>query len=127
MNCPNCNEVLISVERNRIEVEYCIKCKGFSLDADEWYLIKRELKLPFLVDDLMNINPSINNFGEKPKKCPKCGEFMEKINLGGLVLDRCINRHGVWFDAGELAEYFNKHKTDEKNETISFLGETFYK
>ena len=127
MNCPNCDEILIALEKNNIEVEYCIKCKEFFLDADEWYLVKHELKLPFLIDDLMNINPSSNTFKEKPKKCPKCGEYMEKVEIDGLVLDRCINRHGIWFEAGELSEHFNKHKEGAKNEAVSFFGETFYR
>ena len=127
MNCPNCDKILIAVEKNNIEVEYCINCKGFFLDADEWYLIKHELKLPFLIDDLMNVNPAKDNCNEKPKTCPKCNQVMEKINLDGLIADRCINRHGAWFEAGELAAYFNKRAEGSKNETVSFLGETFYK
>ncbi len=126
MNCPNCDEILIAVEKNNIEVEYCIKCKGIFLDADEWYLIKNELKLPFLVDDLMNINPCKDNCNEKPKVCPKCNQVMEKVKMGNLVLDRCPNRHGVWFEAGELSEYLNKN-AKEKNETVSFLGEILYR
>ena len=123
MHCPNCNEILISVEKNNIEVEYCIKCKGFFLDIDEWYLIKHELKLPFVIEDLMNLNPVMKNVADKPKKCPHCNNVMEKINLDGLILDRCVNRHGIWFDKGELAQYFNRHAEENKNETVSFLGE----
>jgi len=127
VNCPNCNEILISVERNNVEVEYCLSCGGFFLDADEWYLIKHELKLPFEIEDLMNLNPVMRPVKDKAKKCPKCGDYMEKIDLDGVILDRCVSRHGVWFDKGELQEYFNKNKEGACNETVQFLGETLIK
>ncbi len=127
MNCPVCGDVLITVERNNVEVEYCLNCNGFFLDSDEWYLIKHELKLPFVLEDLMRLNPVPATEGEKIKKCPHCNEVMEKIDLSGLILDRCVKRHGVWFDKGELAEYLNKYKEGECSETVAFLGETFVK
>jgi len=35
-------------------------------------------------------------------ECPKCGHGMEEVSYGGDVLiDRCTNCHGLWFDQGE--------------------------
>ncbi|MEM9254024.1 MAG: zf-TFIIB domain-containing protein [Pseudomonadota bacterium] len=35
-------------------------------------------------------------------KCPKCGHGMEEVSYGGdLVIDRCTNCGGLWFDHGE--------------------------
>lgn len=129
MNCPKCNSVLIEVERNNIELEYCLDCNGFFLNIGEWNLIKEELNLPFKLTDIMNIPPSsIADVKEKARYCPYCNQVMEKVNIEGLILDRCINRHGVWFDKNELSEFINKQKENGiKNETISFLGENFIK
>ncbi len=123
MDCPNCNSVLIKVERKNIEFEYCPECGGFFLDADEWYVVKCEFDLTSKIDDIMRVN-SLTKIEEKAKNCPICNDRMEKINLGGLVLDRCVRQHGVWFDKGELSDFINKN-AEQKNETIKFLGETF--
>lgn len=128
MKCPKCNNVLITVERNDIELEYCPECGGFWLDADEWTLIKENFEIPFEIVDLMKLNPvSLSVAGEDARYCPVCVSRMEKISLGGLILDRCVNRHGVWFDKGELSEYINKNSDVKQNETITFLGEKFIK
>lgn len=128
MKCPNCNQVLISVERNKIEFEYCDDCGGFFLDVDEWYLIKNNFNIPFEITDIMQLPAiSLADAKEGAKLCPHCGERMEKINLDGLILDRCITRHGVWFDKGELSEYINKNADSTSSDTVSFLGENFIK
>lgn len=31
-------------------------------------------------------------------KCPKCAGEMEKIDYEGVVIDRCGNCRGIWFD-----------------------------
>lgn len=30
--------------------------------------------------------------------CPKCGAYMEQIDLAGVAIDRCTNCAGLWFD-----------------------------
>jgi hypothetical protein len=34
--------------------------------------------------------------------CPKCGHKMEEVKYLGILLDRCSECHGVYFDKGEL-------------------------
>lgn len=35
-------------------------------------------------------------------ECPKCGHGMDEISYGGdLLIDRCTNCQGLWFDQGE--------------------------
>ena len=38
-----------------------------------------------------------------PLPCPDCTEPMEPLLAFGVSLDVCKKRHGVWFDANELA------------------------
>lgn len=33
--------------------------------------------------------------------CPKCQSRMEKVEFGGVEVDRCDGCRGIWFDAGE--------------------------
>jgi Zn-finger nucleic acid-binding protein len=35
MKCPNCNESLLMMERNQIEIDYCPSCRGVWLDRGE--------------------------------------------------------------------------------------------
>ena len=36
-------------------------------------------------------------------ECPKCGHGMDEISYGGdLLIDRCTNCEGIWFDEGEV-------------------------
>lgn len=35
-------------------------------------------------------------------ECPKCGHGMDEISYGSdLLIDRCTNCQGIWFDQGE--------------------------
>ena len=45
----------------------------------------------------MEYNPEIHSI-----ECPKCGHGMTEITYGGdVVIDRCTNCEGLWFDTGE--------------------------
>ena len=122
MNCPNCDAELIVVERDKIELDWCPKCFGFWFDADEWQLlcIKEKEHDPFCQEAVKS--------AEKSRKCPVCGKTMEKINIEGILLDRCPNFHGIWFDKGEVSSLVNKatSSTQESEKiTVNFLGEVF--
>ena len=36
--------------------------------------------------------------------CPKCGHQLAELDYKGIKIDRCMNCHGVWLDAGELEQ-----------------------
>ena len=36
------------------------------------------------------------------KKCPKCGADLEETKMGALLVDKCKDCGGVFFDSGEL-------------------------
>ncbi len=37
-------------------------------------------------------------------QCPKCHHGMEEVAHGGVVIDRCTNCLGLWFDEGEARQ-----------------------
>jgi Zn-finger nucleic acid-binding protein len=48
-------------------------------------------------------------------KCPKCAHDMEEVSVGDIVIDRCVNCKGLWFDADEahrLKQMPDSHKVD---------------
>ena len=51
---------------------------------------------------------------------------MEKVEFesSGIILDRCTNNHGLWFDNGELKSLL-KTSADSNNKMIDLLKEMF--
>ena len=56
---------------------------------------------------------------------------MNKVLMGEnppVVIDACANRHGLWFDAGELGQVVSQHlkRGDaDRKDVVAFLGELF--
>ena len=100
MDCPVCKKPLIVVERNNVELDYCIACKGFWFDEGELQLLIKQFNLNF--DVSLMAKPQKGVAAEKPYKCPRCDKDMEKVFMGYTLLDRCVDGHGIWFNAGEL-------------------------
>jgi uncharacterized protein len=46
-------------------------------------------------------------------KCPKCDGTLHASNFENIVIDVCDSCHGVWLDAGELAQI--THRDEEKS------------
>ncbi len=42
-------------------------------------------------------------------KCLQCDTLMHEEPHSGIVLDRCPNCHGVWFDYDEVNQYLQSH------------------
>ena len=118
---------MIVVERDKVELDYCLECNGFWFDNTEWDLLVERLDLrgnrPS--EDLYAIPKALVNEGLK--KCPCCNTVMEKFLAYSIILDRCPNHHGVWFDKGEVSRLFNKDSIKLDGTPIEYLGEIFYK
>ena len=101
MICPACREEMIVAEYGKIELDICSHCDGVWFDAEELSLLLGTLHL-----DLDGLGrPAAKKTAEAVRKCPYCRKKMQKIVLGpshGVMIDRCIKGHGLWFDGGEL-------------------------
>jgi uncharacterized protein len=64
MKCPNCNETLLMMERNQIEIDYCPSCRGVWLDKGELD------KMLEAVQDPSNEPPGHQSFGKPGKYDP---------------------------------------------------------
>ncbi len=126
MKCPVCKVALIVVERHKIELDYCISCKGFWFDRGELNLLSETLGLD-LIKELQTTQ--VNESSEKLRDCPLCDNKMDKIKLGqntNVVIDKCPQGQGMWFDGGELSRIANQNKeiiNSGNKEMINFLGE----
>jgi Zn-finger nucleic acid-binding protein len=118
MICPVCKQMMIVLELEKLEIDYCPECGGIWLDSGE---------LELLFDNLSAGNeypePFIHqkNVKEKSRRCPKCSKKMEKITSGNKVLiDRCRKGHGLWFDKDELQNII-RYEYSENNAVIPDL------
>ena len=122
MNCPACKNPMVILELNQVEIDYCTSCKGIWLDRGELDLIfssadKKEIAKSFSVK---------NDFDEIKRRCPICKKKMDKVEFEntGIIIDRCSDDHGVWFDSGELKSIL-KTAEEQNSRIINMLKEMF--
>jgi len=133
MKCPVCNSLMIVVEHEKIELDYCLNCSGVWFDAEELELLLETMELEGTSLSLDNIltSPDVQS-SEKKRKCPICNQKMKKTTIGQqIIIDVCRQGHGLWFDNGEvnhlirlLAEK-SPEKPGSQQQIISFVGEVF--
>jgi Zn-finger nucleic acid-binding protein len=126
MDCPVCNNAMITLELQNVEIDYCIDCGGIWLDAGELELLLGE---PEKAGQLLNSFKTNPESAEKIRKCPICYKKMQKVIVGSskptLLIDKCRKGDGLWFDKGELNDIFDRAKLDKDNKIQKLLTEIF--
>jgi Zn-finger nucleic acid-binding protein len=123
MDCPVDKNPMIILELNEVEIDYCPSCSGIWLDAGELEILfenqaEREKIISSFLVDMENT--------EKQFKCPICRRKMDKIFVGEkkeLLIDKCPNDDGLWFDRGELKAVLKMG--DKDNKVAELLNEIF--
>ena len=135
MKCPACNNLMIVVEHEKIELDYCLICSGVWFDADELELLLESMQLEgtgLALDNILT-SPEIRST-EKKRSCPICGRKMKKATVGHepeVIIDACSWGDGLWFDSGEvgllITQLFDKpsEESDSQRRIVTFLGEVF--
>ena len=126
MDCPVCDNPMITLELNEVEIDHCLDCGGIWLDAGE---------LESLLDDAAKANQLLRSFqtrpqsAEKPRKCPICAKKMTKIAAGHTapapLIDKCPRNDGLWFDKGELQNILERAELDPDHKIRQLLGDIF--
>lgn len=122
MNCPACNEPLITLEHELVEVDYCAACGGVWLDAGELELLYGDARQCALCLS----GGEAREAGEK-RRCPRCGRRMRAERSTGprpVTFDRCPQGDGLWLDHGELEAILEGAELKDP-EVERFLKETF--
>jgi len=135
MKCPTCHNLMIVVEHENIELDYCPDCSGVWFDAGELELLLEATQLEgtsLALDDILSSPESSST--EKKRKCPICGQRMKKATVGhkpAVLIDACPRGDGLWFDKGEVGQLITQlpskpsEKSDAQERIINFLGEVF--
>ena len=135
MKCPACSNLMIVVEHENIELDYCVDCSGVWFDAGELELLLETMQLEgsSLSLDSILTSPEARS-AEKKRKCPICRQNMKKATVGHepeVLIDACQRGDGLWFDKGEVGQLITQlpdkpsEETDSQGRVITFLGEVF--
>jgi len=125
--------MMIVVEHEHIELDFCPDCAGVWFDAGELELLLETMQLEKSILSLDNIltSPEAKST-EKKRKCPICRKKMKKATVGHdpeVQIDVCSRGDGLWFDAGEVGQLITQassvEESDSQGRVITFLGEVF--
>lgn len=133
MKCPACKSLMIVVEHEKIELDWCPRCSGVWFDRGELELLCDAMQVEenaFALDDIFS-RPEPKT-AEKRRHCPICGKKMRKVTLGHapeVLVDACGRGDGLWFDKGEVVRLISQAApaagTDSHGRIVTFLGEVF--
>ena len=135
MICPTCHNVTIVVEQEKIELDYCTDCSGVWFDSGELELMLELVGLEgssLTVTDMLSFPEAKTT--EKKRKCPICNQKMKKVTIGRephILIDVCLEEHGLWFDGGEVNELITQYvekapaESDSQGRILAFLRNTF--
>lgn len=126
MDCPVCESAMITLELNDVEIDFCCDCNGIWLDGGEIELLIADAQQ---TQNLFNSFKIEKNIAEKPRKCPICLKKMQKISVSQaqnpLIIDKCSENHGLWFDKGELEEIISIGQFDNQKKIQTILNDMF--
>ena len=121
MNCPKCGNQLEQIKINGAEINRCVNCGGIWFDKDELKIVRdhRDKNLSWLEFDLWNDKDKLTVSG-KSINCPRDGKPLFKIKCGNtdVMVDICLECHGVWLDKDELDKIILELKEKINVETI---------
>lgn len=125
MNCPLCDKPMIVLELNEVEVDHCLTCRGTWLDAGELELLLDGAENKERLLAALDVDASTD---EAPRRCPICNKKMRKVRSGPderVVIDKCKNNDGLWFDHGELREIIASGDFPGEHQVFELLKDVF--
>ncbi|MBU1889834.1 MAG: zf-TFIIB domain-containing protein [Candidatus Omnitrophica bacterium] len=125
---------MIVLELDEVEIDHCISCGGIWLDGGELELL---LETSTEKDKLLTSFQIDKDTKEKARDCPICLKRMDKV-LGGIpdcrssagrdnkvLMDKCRQNDGIWFDLGELEQIIKMGSFDKGNKVLNLLKDMF--
>lgn len=118
---------MVVLELDEVEIDHCVSCGGIWLDGGELELLlgtsteKDKFLISFQAD---------KNTKEKKRNCPICLKRMDKVLYGQdkkILIDKCRQNDGLWFDLGELDEIIKMGNFDKENKVLNLLRDMFKK
>ncbi|MDP6044180.1 MAG: zf-TFIIB domain-containing protein [Phycisphaerae bacterium] len=120
MNCPKCDHPTEPVVFGDIEVDRCTHCKGIWFDMLEAEHLKDLDKSETIDIGDVVVGKGFNKIDQI--NCPKCHAPMIRMVDAGqphIWYEGCGICHGLFFDAGEFADYKEENLMDFIQDTLS--------
>lgn len=128
MQCPRCDSVTTRVPAAYGEsIERCVSCRGIYCSENALAMLEKQW---FMWPDLDTRSIDVARAGDSdhPRNaeamcCPECGQRMTSVrppDQPHIKLDRCIDCHGLFFDAGELDDYRYKTLSEWIRKVVGF-------
>jgi Zn-finger nucleic acid-binding protein len=113
--CPKCKKPTLSNFNTSegVVVDFCDQCFGIWFDKDE---LANYIELS---KDIPEIKEMKKQARKTDLSCPKCKGALEELPFSSqtnILVDRCENCGGIFFDAGEIVEAEKASATLEKLE-----------
>lgn len=111
MKCPRCKLDLKEINYEGIKIDTCEKCEGEWLDHGEITHIREVEDKVFSQEEkakVQGIHRPVVTKNEQPQfplMCPHCNTPLSTFNYAystGVIIDRCNNCQGAWFDKDEI-------------------------
>ena len=106
-SCPECKRNFSILKVNSIEVDACIYCSSLWFDSDE---------LKSLTDLPKDVPSDGMSSRESKYDCPICENLMREhvyLKKSNILVDKCLDNHGVYLESGELKRVFVEIKKDK--------------
>lgn len=104
--CPSCRNPLA-----KTGFALCSKCRGAWVSEVELEERMRSVRGKHEFNLKVSFGPVVVD--SEARTCPTCGRRLEHKTLGFVVIDRCTENHGLWFDAEELATVLKECRDGE--------------
>ena len=126
MLCPECKVDMFVLEFEQVEIDFCFTCKGVWLDSGELEAVGE--RAGALQSGLLR---ALEERESRPpadgkRRCPVCRKRLGEVTVDtepSIVVDRCPNGHGLWFDRGELGAVVEAAGADAGNTLARFLSD----
>lgn len=122
MKCPKCKlEDLKETKINGVKIDRCENCGGLWFEKNELKTVRdhRDGNLSWLDFDLWEDKSKLT-VSDKSINCPKDGKHLFKIKYGktNIMVDICLDCHGIWLDREELDKIISELKEKINSETF---------
>ncbi len=125
--CPACNEPMIVVEFQGMELDHCSSCGGSWFDAGELeFLFEHVGVTRGALDAALRRDAAKTAAGSR--RCPRCGARMTVVHAGPqqkIQIDRCPRGDGIWLDRGELGRLVSMLSDSPAAAIAAYLGDLF--
>lgn len=114
---------MLVLELAGVEIDYCPLTHGIWLDAGELEALFEDKEAADQLVSGFKMDPDCR---EKKVRCPICRKKMDKVlESGGVMIDRCPQNHGLWFDEGELIQVLKTGHEGGEAKVIDLLKDMF--